>query len=71
MEAITVRPGLGDRWVVEVGGVQNPQHFRTGAQAEVAAKELAGRLSDAGRLSEIVIFLRDGTVAGRFVGLAH
>lgn len=71
MEAITVRPGVGDEWMLEIGGVQNPQHFRTGAQAETAAKDLAGRLSDAGRLSEIVIFLRDGTVAGRFVGLAH
>ena len=68
MEAITVKPGFGDGWMVEVGGVQNSQHFRTGAQAENAAKELASRLSDVGEGSEIVIFLRDGTVAGRFVG---
>lgn len=71
MEAITVRPGVGDVWTVEVGGVQNPQHFRTGAQAEAAAKELAGRLSDAGRNSEIIIFLRDGAIGGRFVGTAY
>ena len=70
MEAITVKPSFGDSWMVEVGGIQNSQHFRTGAQAEMAAKELAGRLLDAGKGSEIVIFLRDGTVAGRFVGTA-
>lgn len=70
MEAITVKPGVGGGWMLEVGGVQNSQHFRTGAQAETAAKALAGRLSDVGKGSEIVIFLRDGTVAGRFVGLA-
>ena len=68
MEAITVKPGVGDGWMLEVDGVQNSQHFRTGAQAETAAKDLAGRLSDAGQGSEIVIFLRDGTVGGRFVG---
>jgi hypothetical protein len=70
MEAITVKPGFGGRWLMEVNGVQNSQHFRTGAQAEMAARELAGRLSDVGQGSEIVIFLRDGTVAGRFVGTA-
>jgi hypothetical protein len=68
MEAIRVRPGVEGRWILEVDGIANPQHFRTGAQAEMAAKELAGRLSDVGQGSEIVIFLRDGTVAGRFVG---
>jgi hypothetical protein len=68
MEAITVRPSVGDGWMLQVDGVQNSQHFRTGAQAEMAARALAGRLSDVGQGSEIVIFLRDGTVAGRFVG---
>jgi hypothetical protein len=68
MEAIRVKPSVGGGWMLEVDGVQNSQHFRTGAQAEMAAKALAGRLSEAGQGSEIVIFLRDGTVAGRFFG---
>ncbi len=67
MEAISVKPGLGLGWIMDVDGVENSQHFRTGAQAEFAAKALADRLSRAGRGCEIMIFLRDGAVAGRFV----
>jgi len=70
VEAIAVRPGPGPGWMLDVNGIANSQHFRTGAQAEKAAKLIAGRLSRAGKGCEIVIFLRDGTIGGRFVASA-
>ena len=67
MNEINVRPVDNGGWLVELAGVQDPQHFSSGARAESAAKRLAETLADAGRLSEIFIYLRDGTLGGRFV----
>ena len=66
MQAITVKPLDGAGWTVELAGVENPQHFTSGARAETAARRLAERLADAGRRSEILIYLRDGAIGGRF-----
>ena len=66
-QAITVKPIDGKGWQVLVGGVQNPQHFSTGGEAERSARRLAARLAEAGQSSEITVYLRDGTLGGRFV----
>ena len=66
---IDVRP-FGERsWSVSYGAESTaaPMLFRSGARAEAAARSLALRLADEGAPVEVVIGLRDGTVAGRFI----
>ena len=66
---IDVRP-FGERsWSVSFGSEPSevPMLFRSGARAEAAAKSLAIRLADDGTSVEVVIGLRDGTVAARFI----
>jgi len=63
---ITVAPAPGG-WAVRTGGVENDMLFLSGASAESAARKLAANVADAGEASEILIYLRDGTLAGRFV----
>ena len=66
---IEVRP-FGERsWSVSYGTAPSdaPMLFRSGARAEAAARSLAVRLANEGAPVEVVIGLRDGTVAGRFI----
>ena len=66
---IRIRP-FGERsWSLSFGSAAQafPMLFRSGARAEAAARSLAVRLSDVGEDAEIVIELRDGSIAGRFV----
>jgi hypothetical protein len=41
--------------------------FSSGAKAEAAALSLGSRLAEAGRPSEIRIYLRGGALGGRYV----
>ena len=41
--------------------------FEAGGRAEAAARSLAARYAQAGRPTEVNIFLRDGALAGRFM----
>ena len=66
MQAITIRP-CDQGWFVQYDQVDNPMAFKSGAKAENAAKLLAEKLADAGHQAQIVVYLRDGTVGGRFV----
>lgn len=67
MQTITIRPA-GDRgWMVEHPSVDNPMIFRSGAEAERAAKRLAVKLAEAGAPTEITVTLRDGRVGARYV----
>lgn len=67
MQTITIRPA-GDRgWMVEHESVDNPMVFRSGAEAERAAKRLAVQLADAGAATQITVTLRDGRVGARYV----
>ena len=66
MRKIEVR-ALPDGWRVAVGGVANDIVFRSGRAAEETARRLAWRLARAGEASEIWLYLRDGTLAARFV----
>jgi len=62
--AITVAPAdLG--WVVRADTLAGDLQFLSGAKAEVAARNLAQRMSEGGLAAEIRIFLRDGTLAQR------
>lgn len=62
---IYVEP-LAHGWAVRQDEVDNPQVFASGAKAEDAALRLAERLARAGRSSEVVVYLRNGALAGRF-----
>lgn len=66
MEVIAVEPVDGG-WALRHASVDNAQLFTSGAKAEDAARRLGARLSDAGETAEIRIYLRDGSLAGRFL----
>ncbi len=58
-----------DGWSVEGDTIENGMMFLSGADAESAARSLARRYSDAGQPTEIEVFLRDGSLAGRYVAV--
>ena len=66
LQKIVIRP-LDAGWMVELDRLDAPMVFNSGAQAERAARALAERLIDAGESAELIIHLRDGARAGRFV----
>lgn len=66
MRTISVS-AIGESWRVAVDGLDNDMLFRSGAEAERAARGLAERLAKAGEWSEIRVHLKDGTLAARFV----
>jgi hypothetical protein len=65
IEVITVAPEQ-DGWTVAHAG-EGPQRFQSGATAEAIAKQLGQAIARDGRSAEVRIFLRDGSLAGRFV----
>jgi hypothetical protein len=66
IQVISVEP-LASGWALRQASVENPQVFTSGAKAEDAAMNLGARLAEAGRSTEIRVYLRDGTLGGRFV----
>jgi hypothetical protein len=62
---IYVEP-MADGWAVRQDEIVNPQVFSSGAKAEDAAIRLAQRLAGAGLASEVLVYLRDGALGGRF-----
>lgn len=66
VQVIAVEPVEGG-WTMSPSLADNAQIFISGAKAEDAARRLGARLSNAGSAAEIRIFLRDGTLAGRFL----
>jgi hypothetical protein len=63
---ILVAPEEGG-WAVRSEALGADLKFERGARAEAAARALADTYADAGRLTEVEIYLRDGALAGRFV----
>ncbi|MFC3069312.1 DUF2188 domain-containing protein [Phenylobacterium soli] len=61
---LAVRPAAFG-WSLRIDAQDGFQVFTTGAQAEAAARRLAHRLADAGEPAEVLIYLRDGSLAGR------
>ena len=66
VQVIAVEPVDGG-WALRQASVDNAQLFASGAKAEDAARRLGARLSNAGTAAEIRIYLRDGSLAGRFL----
>ena len=56
-------------WRLQGDTLENGMMFLSGAEAETAARLLAQRYADAGQPTEIEVFLRDGTLAGRYVSV--
>jgi hypothetical protein len=63
---IEVEP-LARGWAVRSAALPNEMVFAGGGAAEAAARGLAERLSDAGQAVRLVVRLKDGSVAGRFI----
>ena len=63
---ISVTPA-GDAWVVRSEAFDNELIFEAGGRAEAAARSLAVRYAQAGRPTQVSIFMRDGALAGRFM----
>ncbi len=66
INVISVEP-MADGWAVRHPRVGNPQLFLSGARAEETAINLGSRLAEAGQTTEVVIYLRGGSVGGRFI----
>jgi len=66
VQVITVVPTQGG-WTVQHDMADNPMMFRSGAKAEAAARDLGGAFAQCGSAAEIHIYLRDGSLGGRFV----
>ncbi len=62
--SINVTPAE-DGWAVNSSALKAPMLFRSGGKAEAAARQLAERLARSGEVAELVIILRDGSIAGR------
>jgi len=66
VQDITVAPGpVG--WTVRSGAFESEMFFLSGASAEAAAYSLGNHIAQVGQPVKIEIFLRDGSLAGRFV----
>jgi hypothetical protein len=65
MRTISVTP-LDSGWIVQHGH-DAALVFRAGSGAEAAARRLARAFSDAGESAEVMIYLRDGSLAGRIL----
>lgn len=63
---IKVTPAA-DGWSVQASGFDNEMLFHSGANAETAARKLAAKVAAAGETAEILIYLRGGELAGRFL----
>ncbi|MDB5476622.1 MAG: hypothetical protein JWP49_2133 [Phenylobacterium sp.] len=61
---IAVRPA-GPGWSLRIDAQEGVLVFQTGAQAESTARGLARRLAEAGEVTDILIYLRDGSLAGQ------
>lgn len=66
MEVVSVVPAESG-WAVRSNAISNEMLFRHGSRAERAARRLAHALAARGEFVELRIYLRDGSLAGRFV----
>jgi len=61
---IAVRP-TAFGWSLRIDAQEGVLVFATGGQAESTARSLARRLAEAGQTADVLIYLRDGSLAGR------
>ena len=64
-QAIIVEPDANG-WVVR-SAFDNEMFFRSGGRAELAARDLAARLASPEVTVVVDVFLRDGSLGGRYV----
>jgi hypothetical protein len=69
-QAITVAPS-GAGWTVKSTPFDNEMFFSSGRTAEAAAHDLAARIAGANSVVVIEVFLRDGSLAGRYVSASR
>ena len=62
--AVTALP---DGWKLTIDDIANDMVFRSGREAERAARRLADRLARAGVWCEIRLHLKDGSLAARLL----
>ena len=60
---LSVRPAPFG-WTLSIDGRPEALVYATGALAERAARRLAERLARAGEICDVMIYLRDGSLAG-------
>jgi len=65
-QAITVAPS-GDGWSVKSTPFGNEMFFSSGRTAEAAARDLGARIAGVNSVVVIEVFLRDGSLAARYV----
>ena len=65
VHTVSVIPVSGG-WAVSAREIAAPMVFFSGAKAEAAARCLAETIARRGETAEVRIFLRDGSMAGRF-----
>jgi hypothetical protein len=58
-------------WSLSIDEQSGTLLFATGAKAETMARNLARRLAEAGETTDILIYLRDGSLAGRLRSTPH
>lgn len=61
---IAVRP-TAFGWSLRIDDQEGVLVFQTGGQAEATARSLARRLAESGQSADVLIYLRDGSLAGR------
>jgi hypothetical protein len=61
---IAVRPAAYG-WSLRIDAQEGVLVFATGALAETTARRLAERLAMAGEVTDVLVYLRDGALAGR------
>lgn len=66
MIELSVRCGEAG-WRLEAPHLPRPRAFDTGAQAERAARDMAEALARDGHAVKLSIWLRDGSIGGRFL----
>lgn len=64
-QVIVVAPIEGG-WLVQRGTAE-PWMFETGAEAEWCARRLGQVLAEGGEAAEILVYLKDGVLAGRIL----
>ncbi|PZQ59965.1 MAG: hypothetical protein DI570_15205 [Phenylobacterium zucineum] len=66
MKSISIT-SVADGWMLRSDAIRNEQFFRSGLSAESAAIRLAQGLAGAGESAQVEIYIRDGSLARRFV----
>jgi len=68
MHTVVVEP-LPVGWRVVASADSGDQYFLSGKSAEISARRLAQRLASAGEMTELVLRLRGGALAARYLCL--